>query len=222
MSEALGPGPRTRVRRLPEKAAYDEPTVFAILDEALLCHVAATVDGLALALPTLHARVGRTVYLHGSRANALLRAVLDAGVAALSVTIYDGLRLARSAFESSIAYRSVVVVGATREVSEPEEKRAALRAVLDAALAGRGEEVRPATAREENLTLVVALSIDEASAKVSAGPTQETPADAALPVWAGTVRARVVFDAVVANTDGAMATGAVAVPASVRRRVEAT
>lgn len=219
MSESLGPGPRTRVRRLPEKAAYDAPTVFAIIDSAVMCHVAATVDGLAMALPTLHARVGTTIYLHGSQSNALFRAALEAGVASLSVTIYDGLRLARSAFESSVAYRSVVVVGSTREVTDPAEKRRALDAVLDAALPGRGDEVRARNAREENLTLVVALSIDEASAKVSHGPTDDDPEDAALPVWSGTVPARMVYGEPLASTDGAMALAQVPLPASVRRLI---
>ncbi|MDH2903374.1 MAG: pyridoxamine 5'-phosphate oxidase family protein [Actinomycetota bacterium] len=222
MSEPLGPGPHTRVRRLPEKALYDAATVFDIVDAALMCHVAATVDGLAMALPTLHARVGTTIYLHGSKSNALFRAVLDAGVASLSVTIYDGLRLARSAFESSIAYRSVVIVGATREVTDPEEKHRALGAVLEAALPGRSREVRAMSQREENLTLVVALSIDEASAKVSAGPTTDEPDDAALPIWSGTVPARVVYDEPVASTDGAMAEGEVPLADSVRRLRERT
>ena len=222
MSESLGPGPRTRVRRLPEKAAYDEATVFSIIDAASMCHVAAIVEGLAMTLPTLHVRVGRTIYIHGSKSNALLRAVIDAGVASLSVTIYDGLRLARSAFETSIAYRSVVVVGATREVRDPEEKRHALSAVVEAALPGRGQEVRAMTPREENLTLVVALDIDEASAKVSFGPTGDEPEDAALPIWSGTVPAHVVYGEPVPSSDGAMSTGAVAIPDSVRRLREST
>jgi nitroimidazol reductase NimA-like FMN-containing flavoprotein (pyridoxamine 5'-phosphate oxidase superfamily) len=208
------------VRRLPEKAAYDEATIFAIVDAALMCHVAATLGGLAMALPTLHVRVGDTIYVHGSQSNALLRAALNAGIASLSVTIYDGLRLARSAFESSIAYRSVVVVGATREVTDPEEKRRALTAVLEAALAGRGAEVRAMCQREETLTLVVAITIDEASAKVSSGPTSDEPEDAALPIWSGTVPARVVYDEPLPSTDGAMAGGGVAVPDSVRRLCE--
>ena len=222
MNESLGPGPHTRVRRLPEKAAYDAATIFDILDGAVMCHVAATVDGLAMALPTLHARLDTTIYLHGSRSNALFRAALDAGVASLSVTIYDGLRVARSAFESSIAYRSVVVVGAIREVNDPEEKRRALNAVLEAALPGRGVEVRAMNEREENLTLVLALSIDEASAKVSYGPTSDEPEDAALPIWSGVVPARLVYDEPIASTDGAMADGAMKIPDSVRRLGETT
>lgn len=207
---------------MPGKATYDAATIFAIVDGAPMCHVAATVDGIAMALPTLHARVGTTIYPHGSKSNAIFRAALDAGIASLSMTVYDGLRLARSAFESSIPYRSVVIVGATREVTDVEEKRQALAAVLETARPGRGGEVRAMNPREENLTLAVALSIDEASAKVSFGPTGDDPEDAALPIWSGTVPARVVYDEPVASVDGAMATGEVAIPDSVRRLREST
>jgi len=220
VSEPLGPGPHTRVRRLPEKAAYDEATIFAIIDAAMICHVAGVVDGLATALPTLHHRVGRTLYVHGSKSNALLRGVLEAGVASVSATIFDGLRLARSGFESSIAYRSATVVGATREVTDTDEKTRILDGFIDAVLAGRSAEVRAVTTREVNLTLVVAVEIDEASAKVSFGPTADEPGDARLPIWAGTVPARVVYDAPLANTDGAMASGEIPLPASVRTLLE--
>jgi len=220
VSEQLGPGAHTRVRRLPEKAAYDEATIDAILDAAPMCHVAGVVDGVAMALPTLHQRVGRTLYVHGSKSNALLRAVLAAGVASLSVTILDGLRLARSGFESSIAYRSVVVVGRTREVDDVADKTRILHDFVDVVLPGRAREVREITAREVNLTLVVAIEIDEASAKVSVGPTADEPADAQLPIWAGTVAARLVWGPLTANVDGAMASGEIDVPASVRRLLE--
>ena len=219
MSDVLGPGPRTRVRRLPEKAAYDESTVFAIIDAALMCHVAGVVDSLAISLPTLHVRRGRTLYVHGNKSNALLRAVLDAGEAAVSLSVYDGLRLARSGFESSIAYRSVMVAGPTREVVEYQEKRRVLEGLVEAVLPGRGSEVRPMHDREVNLTLVVALDIVEASAKVSTGPTQDDLQDAQLAIWSGTVPARVVYDAPVPDTNGAMASGDVLLPESVRRVV---
>src|ERR1035438_7377995 len=193
MSDALGPGPNSRVRRLPAKANYNRDTIFAIIDEAPLCHVAGIVNGAAVVIPTLHAREGHTLYLHGSPSNAVMKAIVERGEASLSVTLYDGLRLARSGFESSIAYRSVVLVGATREVTDPEEKTRVLTGFVDAVLAGRGSEVREMDAREESLTLVVAIRIDEASAKVSAGPTSDEPEDAALSIWSGTVPARVVY-----------------------------
>ena len=213
----LGPGPRTRIRRLPEKAVYDEASVFAIVDEALMCHVAANVDGLAMTLPTLHVRVGSTIYVHGSQSNALLHAARDAGTTSLTITIYDGLRIARSGFESSVSYRSVVVVGSTREVSNADEKRRALEAILEVAIPGRSTEVRKMTERELNLTMVLSIEIDEAAAKISAGPTNDEPEDAALPIWSGTVPARVVYGDPLPSADGAMAHGDIAIPASLRR-----
>lgn len=164
--------------------------------------------------------MGRTLYVHGSRSNALLHAVLASGVASASVTIYDGLRLARSGFESSIAYRSVVIVGPTREVTDDEEKRRVLRDFVDAVLAGRASEVREINEREAGLTLVVAIDIDEASAKVSFGPTDDDLEDAQLPIWAGTVPVRLVYDTPIASTAGAMATGDIGLPDSVRRLLE--
>jgi uncharacterized protein len=132
-----GPGPRTRVRRLPEKARYDEATIYAILDEARLCHVAADRRRARVALPTLHAREGRVLYLHGSPLQRLHAGGLGRGEAYVTVTLYDGLRLARSGFESSIAYRSVVVIGRANEVEDDEEKRRVLDMFVDAILPGR-------------------------------------------------------------------------------------
>ncbi len=217
MRDALGPGPRTRVRRLPEKARYDAATVNEILDGALVVHVAAVVDGRAVALPTLAARDGEVLYVHASRSSALLAAVVRAGEAWLTATIVDGLRLARSGFESSIAYRSVVVVGATREVVG-EEKARALELVIDRVAPGRAREVRPMNDRELALTRVVAIAIDEASAKVSAGPTDDGPEDLALPVWAGTVPLLTQWGEPVADRRGALVDARLAedLPASVR------
>lgn len=217
MTESLGPGPRTRVRRLPAKARYDEPTVHAILDEARFCHVAAVVEGRALALPTLHAREGRVLYLHGSPANAVLRSVVAAGEACVTATLYDGLRLARSGFESSIAYRSVVLYGAASLVNEVDERRRVLDLFVDAVLPGRASEVRAMTDAEVRLTQVVRVAIEEASAKVSAGPTEDPTEDQDLAIWSGVVPARLVFDAPVPSRDGAMAGGEVPLPESVRR-----
>ena len=165
-SDELGPGPHTRVRRLPAKARYDDDVIYAILDEARLCHVAANVDGVAMVIPTLHAREGRTIYLHGSPSNAVMKAVVKSGVACVSVTLYDGLRLARSGFESSIAYRSVVVFGAATQVTDDRDKARILDLFVDVILPGRANEVRPMLDAERRLTMVVAVAIDEASAKV--------------------------------------------------------
>jgi uncharacterized protein len=213
----LGPGPRTTVRRLPEKARYDAATVHAILDEALVAHVAATVQGRAVALPTLVVRDGATLYLHGSRSNAVLASVVEAREAWVTATLLDGLRLARSGFESSVAYRSVVVVGAAREVAGDEKDRA-LELLVDRVAPGRSREVRPASDRERALTRVVAVAIDEASAKVSSGPTDDEPADLDRPIWAGTVPIRTIYGEPVPDRRGALADDrlASALPASVR------
>lgn len=214
---ALGPGPHTRVRRLPEKASYDESVIDAILDEARMCHVAAVVDGLAVALPTLHAREGRVIYLHGSKSNAVMKAVVANGRACVTATLYDGLRLARSGFESSIAYRSVVVVGTATLVEDAAEKARILDLFVDSILPGRASEVRPMSDSELRLTMVVAVGIDEASAKLSAGPTTDFDEDIDLPIWSGVIPARLLFGEPVPSADGAMAGGDVPVPPSVER-----
>ena len=220
MSDVLGPGGRTRVRRLPKKASYDKDAIYAVLDQAWVCHMAGIIDGHAVALPTLHLRVDDTIYLHGSPSNEVMRSLVRDAQAFVTVTIFDGLRLARSGFESSIAYRSVVVVGAAREVSDGEEKSRVLDRFVDRVLAGRAGEVRAMSEREQRLTMVVAVSIDEASAKISAGPTEDEPEDQPKPIWAGTVPARLVFGEPVPDPYGAMATGEIVLPGSVRGLLE--
>ncbi|MGD0691303.1 MAG: pyridoxamine 5'-phosphate oxidase family protein [Acidimicrobiales bacterium] len=220
MSDPLGPGPKTRVRRLPEKANYERDVIYAVIDEAPLCHVAAIVKDSAMVIPTLHAREGDTIYLHGSPSNVVMKAVVASGEACISVTLYDGLRLARSGFESSIAYRSVVVFGAASLVSDDVEKARVLDMFVDAVLPGRASEVRAMSDAERRLTMVVAVRIDEASAKLSSGPTDDSVEDMELPVWSGTVPARIRFDAPIPDTNGAMGTGTIAVPASVRRLLD--
>ncbi|HUX04875.1 MAG TPA: pyridoxamine 5'-phosphate oxidase family protein [Acidimicrobiales bacterium] len=217
--ETLGPGPRSRVRRLAEKASYDRDEIYAIVDEARMCHVAALVEGRALVLPTLHAREADVLYLHGSQSNALMKAVVASGEACVSVTLYDGLRLARSGFESSIAYRSVVLFGSATRIEDHEEKRRVLDMFVDAILPGRASEVRVATDQEVRLTMVVKVAIEEASAKISEGPTEDSEQDMVLPVWSGTVPAHVRFTTPVGSSDGAMARGDIAVPPSVERLV---
>ncbi len=222
MSGAQAPSERSRVRRLPEKARYERETVDAVLDAAPYCTVAAVVDGLAVALPTLHARDGDVLYLHGSRSNAVMKAVLARGEACVTATLYDGIRVARSGFESSIAYRSVVVFGAVASVTDLEAKRRILDDFVDAVLPGRSGEIRPATDAELRRTLVVSVSIDEAAVKVSAAPTDDPAEDQALPVWSGVVPARLTFGPPVPSSDGAMGDGAIPVPASVRRLLDGT
>ena len=222
MSDLLGPGPKTRVRRLAKKANYERELIYAVIDEAPFCHVAAIVDGCAMVIPTLHAREGQTIYLHGSHSNAVMKAVVDRGEACISVTLYDGLRLARSGFESSIAYRSVVVFGAATQVTDDDEKARVLNMFVDAVLPGRASEVRAMNDSERRLTMVVAVNIDEASAKVSSGPTDDPDEDLDLPVWSGTVPARIQFSAPIPDTNGAMAAGTISVPPSVERLLGST
>ncbi len=213
-----GPTDRTRVRRAPEKARYDTETVHAIIDAVSFCHVGVSLGGDAevVVLPFLHAREGSVVYLHGSRSNALLRAMTTAPRVCAAFTTFEGLRVARTAFESSVTYRSAVVFGPATLVEDPVERLHALDVLTDAVLPGRTAEVRRPNDRELALTTVVAISIVEASAKVSAGPTDDEPEDKASAVWAGDVPAATTYLAPVPATDGAMATGAISVPPSVR------
>jgi nitroimidazol reductase NimA-like FMN-containing flavoprotein (pyridoxamine 5'-phosphate oxidase superfamily) len=220
MSDFLGPGPKSRVRRLPAKAHYERDVIYAVIDEAPLCHVAAIVKDSAMLIPTLHAREGDTIYLHGSPSNAVMKAVVASGEACLSMTLYDGLRLARSGFESSIAYRSVVVFGTAALVSDDAEKARVLDLFVDAVLPGRAREVRPMSDAERRLTMVVAVRIEEASAKLSSGPTDDPDEDQGLPVWSGTVPARILYGDPVPDTNGAMAAGTIPVPASVERLLD--
>lgn len=213
---ALGPNARTRVRRQAKKAAYDEDVIFGILDEARWCHVAAIVDARAIALPTLHLREGRTLYLHGSPSNEVMKALVREGDAFVTATLFDGLRLARSGFESSIAYRSVAVVGPAHEVIDYEHKTRVLSLFVDRVVPGRAKEVRPVTPQELRLTMVVAIAIEEASAKISKGPTDDDESDQVLPIWSGTVPARLTFLSPVPDDNGAMATGEIEVPPPLR------
>jgi nitroimidazol reductase NimA-like FMN-containing flavoprotein (pyridoxamine 5'-phosphate oxidase superfamily) len=174
---------RTRVRRLPERAAYDRATVHAILDEGFLCHLGFVVDGQPYVIPTGYARVGDTVFLHGSTGSRLgLRPGMDVCV---TVTLVDGLVLARSAFHHSMNYRSVMAIGRLRPVTDPGEKEVALRALVEHIVPGRSDEVRGGDPRELAATAVVALPLDEVSAKVRTGPPSDDEPDYDLPIWAG-------------------------------------
>ncbi len=184
MSEA--PSPRTTVRRVRDRADYDPATVESILDEALVCHLGVLVDGAPVVIPTLHARLDRTLYLHGAPANAALRAAAAAGSqVCATVTLLDGLVLARSAFHHSVNYRSAVLFGRARVVDDPDEKRTALHALVEHVAGGRTAGTRAPTDEELRKTLVVALPLDEASAKIRTGPPVDEPEDHALPHWAG-------------------------------------
>ena len=174
---------RTRVRRLPERASYDPAVVHAILDEGFVCHVGFVVDDQPYVIPTGYARAGETLYLHGSSGSRLgLRPDLPVCV---TVTLLDGLVLARSAFHHSMNYRSVTVLGLTRAVTDPAEKEAALRAFVEHVVPGRSDEVRGGDHKELAATAVLALPLEEVSAKVRVGPPKDDEEDYALPTWAG-------------------------------------
>lgn len=178
--------PRTRLRRHAERGVFDRAAVYQILDEGFVCHVAFVADGQPYAIPTAYARVGDDLYVHGSAASRMLRG-LEKGVdLCVTVTLVDGLVLARSAFSHSMNYRSVVVLGRARLVTDAAEKVAALRAVTNHIVPGRWDELRPVTDQELKATTVLAVPIDEASAKVRTGPPKDDD-DAAWPVWAGVV-----------------------------------
>ena len=178
---------RTRVRRESARAAYDRAAIEAILDATPLCHLAFVHDGQPFAIPTLHARVGDVVYVHGSVASRALRTVGSALPACLTVTLLDGLVLARSVFEHSVNYRSVMLLGTLTAVGDGE-KVVALEAFTEAVVPGRWAEARPPSRKELAATDVLAMPIVEASAKIrTGGPDDGDGPDADLPVWAGTV-----------------------------------
>ena len=190
------PSERARVRRAPARADYDRATIDAILDEALVAHLGFVVDGRPYVIPTLHARRGDEVYLHGSAASRMVK-TLGAGVpVCLTVTLIDGLVLARSAFHHSMNYRSVVVLGRARMVEGVEERKAALEVFTERLVPGRWGEVRPPSPQELKGTRVLALSLDEASAKVRTGGPVDDKEDYASDAWAGTVPLRLAPGAI--------------------------
>lgn len=177
--------PRTRVRRRAGRGRYDRATIHAILDEGLVAHVGIVAEGQPYVIPVLYARAGGQIYLHGSPLSRLVRDLAEGVPMCLTVTLLDGLVLARSAFHHSMNYRSVVVLGQGRAVREREQKLEALTALVDRIVPGRSEDARGPSAKELRATEVIALAIDEASAKVRTGPPADAAADYALPVWAG-------------------------------------
>lgn len=179
------PTSRTQVKRLPKRGHYDRETVYKILDTAFVCHVGFNVDGQPFVIPTNYGRSADTLYLHGSAASRMLK-TLSAGVpVCVTVTHVDGLVLARSAFHHSVNYRSVVILGTARLVEDPDEKMDALRIFTEHVMKGRWDDVRQPTDQELKATTVLALSLEEVSAKVrTGGPVDDEP-DYGLPVWAG-------------------------------------
>lgn len=180
--------PSNEVRRAPHRGAYDRETIDAILDEGLVAHMGLVEEGHPVVIPVSYARDGDRVLIHGSPASRLFRAYKAGAPACLTVTLLDGVVLARSAFNSSMNYRSVVLFGRMTEITDPAEKRAALDALVDGLLPGRRDALRPMTDKEVKATMVLAMTIDRASAKVRTGPPgTDDDEDADWPVWAGVI-----------------------------------
>jgi nitroimidazol reductase NimA-like FMN-containing flavoprotein (pyridoxamine 5'-phosphate oxidase superfamily) len=190
----MEPTERTGVRRLPERGEYDIATINAVLDEALFCHIGFVADdGYPVVIPTIHARSGATLYLHGSPASRMLRTLREGADVCITVTLVDGLVLARSVFHHSMNYRSVVVFGRPREVTDPDEKMHALEVITEHVAHGRWADARHPNETEFKGTTVLALEIDEASAKTRSGPPGDDDEDYALPIWAGVVPVTTTF-----------------------------
>jgi len=181
----ITPTDRTRVRRLPQRASYERDLVDAVIDEALSCHVGFAVDGRPWVIPTIHARIDDVLYLHGAVTNHMLRSLADGIEACVTITLVDGLVLARSAFHHSMNYRSVMVFGRMTPVDDATEKDAALRALVEHVVPGRMADARPPNDSELRKTSVLRLPITEASAKVRTGGPVDDDDDMDLPIWAG-------------------------------------
>jgi nitroimidazol reductase NimA-like FMN-containing flavoprotein (pyridoxamine 5'-phosphate oxidase superfamily) len=179
------PTERTQVKRLPKRGNYERETVFAILDAGFVCHVGFSVDGQPYVIPTNYGRSGDTIYLHGSAASRMLRTLSEGVRVSVTVTHVDGLVLARSAFHHSVNYRSVVMLGTARLVDDPAEKMEALRVFTEHVMKGRWDDVRQPTEQELKATTVLALPLEEVSAKVRTGGPIDDEEDYALPIWAG-------------------------------------
>jgi uncharacterized protein len=185
--ESYTPTERTKVRRRAQRGVYDKATVHSILDEGFLCHLGFVIDGQPYVIPTGYVRAGEQIYIHGSPVSRIMGIAAEGHEICLTVTLVDGFVLARSVFHHSLNYRSVVVLGKPRMVTDPHEKYEALQRFTDHIWAARWDRVRHPTQQELNATTVLSLALDEVSAKVRTGPPLDDEQDYALPVWAGVV-----------------------------------
>jgi uncharacterized protein len=193
--ESFPPTERTRVVREPHRGAYDRETIYRILDEGFVCHVGFETAGQPFVIPTLYARVGNAIYFHGSAASRMLRGAAGGVPVCITVTLTDGLVLARSVFNHSMNYRSVVALGNATLVDTHAEKLEALHAFTEKILPGRWEDARQPNEKELKATSILKLPLTEISAKVRSGPVQDDEEDYALPVWAGIVPLHLRADA---------------------------
>jgi nitroimidazol reductase NimA-like FMN-containing flavoprotein (pyridoxamine 5'-phosphate oxidase superfamily) len=181
------PTARTTVRRHPERGAYDRATIDPILDEALICHLGFVVDGHPYVIPTIHARDGDVLYIHGSPGSRMLRNAKEGIDVCVTVTLLDGLVLARSVYNHSMNYRSVVVLGRAREVTDREDKLRAMERVVEHVVPGRWADARRPNEGELKGTTILAVALQEASAKIRTGLPTDDEEDRALPIWAGVI-----------------------------------
>jgi len=186
---------RTQVERLPERGHYDRETIHGILDQSFLCHIGFVVDGQPFVIPTGYGRVGDVLYVHGSAASRMLRNLAGGIPVCVTVTLLDGLVVARSLFHSSMNYRSVVILGKARLVTDAKEKMRGLQAVSEQIFPGRWNDARLPNEQELKATSVMAIALEEASAKVRTGPPKDESEDYALPIWAGLVPLRITAGA---------------------------
>jgi nitroimidazol reductase NimA-like FMN-containing flavoprotein (pyridoxamine 5'-phosphate oxidase superfamily) len=187
----LNPTERTKVRRHPERASYDREQIYSILDEAYICHVGFAVDGQPFVIPMAYGRSEDRIFIHGSAVSRMLTSLSDGIPVCVTVTIVDGLVLARSAFRHSLNYRSVVILGKATPLTDPSEKMEAMRLLTNHIVPRRWEEVRQPNEPEMLKTTVLALPLAEASAKIRSGPPLDLEADLALPVWGGVIPVRI-------------------------------
>lgn len=195
----MQPTDRTKVRRLPARGSNEWSDICSILDAAFLAHVGFSVDSQPFVIPTLYGRREETIYLHGSAASRMMRELEQGVPACVSVTIVDGLVLARSAFHHSMNYRSVVAFGIARKIQEDSAKKDALQVISEQVIAGRWEDVRPPAPNELKATTVLAFEIEEASAKVRTGPPKDDEEDYVLPIWAGVLPIHLKHGAAIAD-----------------------
>lgn len=177
---------------MPKRASYDRAVINGILDEGLFCHVGFTLDGQPYVIPTIHARVGSQLYIHGSALSRMLRSLREGIPICITVTLLDGLVLARSAFHHSMNYRSVVILGIAAEVTDPAERFAALKAIVDHVIPHRWDDIRWPNEAELKATMILRVPIEEASAKVRTGAPIDDESDYELPCWAGEIPLRLI------------------------------
>lgn len=197
--EKFIPTERTTLKRRPQRGTYDRAVVYQILDEGFICHVGFIIDGHPYVIPTSYGRVEDNLYIHGSSVSRMLQTLTEEIPVCVTVTLVDGLVLARSAFHHSMNYRSVVVFGTASVVRDDAEKMEALRAFTEHIIRGRWDDVRQPTPQELKATLVLSLPLVEVSAKIRSGPPIDDEADYERPVWAGEVPLRLVADPPIAD-----------------------